>query len=42
VPLTILERMKYEEMSEEDEEKAKRFWEEFLIGLNVDQYLASQ
>jgi hypothetical protein len=42
VPLTKLERMKYEEVSEEDEEKAKRLWEEFRAGLDVDQYLAVQ
>jgi len=39
-PLTKLERMRFEEMSEEDEEKAKRLWEEFRTGLSIDQYLA--
>ena len=40
--LTKLERMAFEGMSEEDEEKAKKLWEEFRAGLDVDQYLTSQ
>ena len=42
MPLTTMERMTFEDMSEEDEEKAKRLWEEFRAGLNIDQYLAAQ
>jgi len=42
VPLAKLERMTFEEMSGEDGEKAKRLWEEFRAGLNVDQYLVPQ
>jgi hypothetical protein len=41
VPLEKLERMTFEDMSEEDEERAKRLWEEFRAGLDVDQYLAA-
>jgi len=41
-PLTKLERMTFEEMSREDEEKAKKLWEEFRASLNIDQYLAVQ
>jgi hypothetical protein len=40
-PLIKLERMTFEEMSEEDDEEAKKLWEEFRVGLNVDQYLAA-
>jgi hypothetical protein len=42
MPLTKLERMTFEEMSEEDKKKVKKLWEEFRAGLNVDQYLAAQ
>jgi len=42
MPLTKLERMTFEEMSGEDEEKAKKLWEEFRAGLDIDQYLAAQ
>lgn len=31
MPLTKLERMMFQEMSEEDEEKAKKLWEEFNV-----------
>ena len=41
-PLTKLERMISEGMSEEDEEKAKKLWGEFRAGLNIDQYLTAQ
>ena len=41
-PLTKLERMTFEDMSEEDEEKAKQLWEEFRASLSIDQYLAIQ
>ena len=39
-PLAKLERMTFEDMGEEDEEKAKKLWEEFRAGLDIDQYLA--
>ena len=39
-PLAKLERMTVEGVSEEDEEKAKKLWEQFRAGLNVDEYLA--
>jgi len=42
MPLTTLERMTFEDTSEEDEEEAKRLWEEFRAGLSIDQYLAAQ
>ena len=42
MPLSKLERMRFEEMSEEAKEKAKELWSEFLAGLNVDQYLVPQ
>jgi len=42
VPLVKLERMRFEGMSEEEEEKAKKLWEGFLAGLDIDQYLAPQ
>ena len=42
MPLAKLERMRSEEMSEEDEEKAKKIWNKFRAGLDVDQYLAPQ
>ena len=42
MPLAKLERMEFEGMSEDDEEKAKRLWEEFRAGLDVDQYLVLQ
>ena len=42
VPLAKLERMVFEEMSEEGEEKAKERWEGFRAGLNIDKYLATQ
>ena len=42
MPLTTLERMTFEETKEEDEEKAKRLWEEFRAGLSIGQYLAAQ
>ena len=42
MPLTKLERMASEGMSEEDEEKAKKLWEAFWADLYVDQYLTAQ
>ena len=42
MPLTKLERMKFEGVNEEDDVKAKRLWEEFRVGLGVDQYLTAQ
>ena len=42
MPLAKLERMRFEEMSEEDEKKAKKLWDKFRAGLDVDQYLAPQ
>ena len=39
IPVAKLERMTFEAMSREDEEKAKKLWEEFRAGLNIDQYL---
>jgi len=41
-PLTKLERMTFEDPSEEDEEKGKQLWEEFRARLGIDQYLAAQ
>ena len=41
-PVAKLERMTFEEMNKEDEEKAKKLWEEFRAGLNIDQYLVPQ
>jgi len=40
MPLEKLERMRFEEMSEEDEETAEKLWAEFRAGLNIDQYLS--
>jgi len=40
MPLEKLERMRIERMSEEDEKKAERLWEEFRGGLDIDQYLS--
>ena len=42
MPLVKLERMRIEGVSEEDEEKAEKLWEEFRAGLNIDQYLSPQ
>ena len=42
MPLKKLERMASEGMNEEGEEKAKRLWEEFRAGLDIDQYLIAQ
>ena len=42
MPLTKLERMVFEGMSEEDEEKTKKLWEEFRASLDIDQYLTAQ
>ena len=42
MPLAKLERMRFEGMSEESEEKAERLWEEFRAGLDIDQYLVPQ
>ena len=42
MPLSKLERMRFEGMSEEDEEKAKEPWEEFRVGLDIDQYLVAR
>ena len=39
VPLAKLERMTFEGMSAEDEEKAKKLWEEFRTGLDIDRFL---
>jgi len=41
-PVAKLERMTFEKMSGEDEEKAKKLWEEFRAGLKIDQYLLPQ
>lgn len=41
MPLAKLERMEFEEMSEEDEEKAKGLWDKFWAGLNIEPYLLS-
>jgi len=32
--------VRFEGMSEEDGEKAEKFWEGFRAGLNIDQYLS--
>jgi len=40
MPLAKLERMRFEGMSEEDEDKAEKLWAEFRAGLNIDQYLS--
>ena len=42
MPLSKLERMRFEGMSEEDEGKAKKLWEEFRVGLDIDQYLVAR
>ena len=42
MPLTTLERMTFEETSEEDEKKAKKLWEAFRAGLSIDHCLAAQ
>ena len=42
MPLVNLEKMMFEGMSEEGEERAKKLWGEFRAGLNIDQYLAPQ
>jgi len=42
MPLAKLERMRFGEISEEAEEKAKGLWDEFWAGLDVDQYLVPQ
>ena len=36
MPLEKLEKTRFEEVSEEDEENAKRLWEEFRVGLKID------
>ena len=41
-PLEKLERMTFDGMSEEDEEKAKRLWEEFRAILDIDNYLVAK
>ena len=40
MPLAKLERMRFEGVDEEDEEKAEKLWEVFRAGLNIDQYLS--
>ena len=40
MPLAKMERMEFEGMSEGEEEKAKKLWEEFRASLGIDQYLA--
>ena len=40
IPLVKLERMRFEGMSEDDEEKAERLWGGFRAGVNIDQYLS--
>ena len=42
MPLSNLERMEYGGMSKENEEKAKRLWEEFRANLDIDKYLTFQ
>jgi len=42
MPLAKLERMRFGGMSEMDEEKAEKLWEEFGGGLDIDQYLSPQ
>ena len=42
MPLAKLERMTFEEGSEEDEEKAKKLWEKYRAGLKIDQYLVAR
>jgi hypothetical protein len=42
MPLRNLEKMEFEGMSEEDQEKAKKCWEEFRASLKIDEYLALQ
>ena len=39
MPLAKLERMVFEETSEERGEEAEKCWEKFRAGLNIDQYL---
>ena len=41
MPLEGLERMRYEESSEEDEAKAEELWGRFRAGLKIDRYLAA-
>ena len=41
MPLARLERMEFEGMGERDEEEAKKLWEEFRAGLNIDRYLSA-
>lgn len=42
MPLAKLERMTFEERSEEDEEKAETLWQGFRAGLKIERYLAPQ
>ena len=42
MPLSKFERMMFELVNGEGEEKAKRLWEEFRAGLDIDQYLTAQ
>ena len=42
ISLKRLERMRFEGMSEEDERKSERLWEEFRASLDIDQYLATE
>lgn len=42
MPLSKPERMTFEGADREDEEKAKKLWEEFRTGLDIDQYLTVQ
>ena len=42
MPLTRLERMKFEWMDEEEERKSERLWKEFRASLDIDQYIATQ
>ena len=42
MPLAKLEKMRFEGMSKEGRKKAKKLWEEFRGGLNIDHYLSLQ
>ena len=42
VPLTKLERMTFGGMSKRKEEGAKKLWEEFRAGLDIDRYLSAE
>ena len=42
MPLSKLERMTFGGTNREDEEKAKKLWEEFRTGLDIDHHLTAQ